>query len=195
MRTVAVLLTAAGMLGGCASFMSGLDGESSFSCKAPPGVSCQSISGTYSNSIQNNLPSQRKKTDGEAESSKDGEGTPKAYNDEGTERAKLSPRDMEAMTSGIPVRQPPLIVRVWVAPWEDEAGDLHDQSYFYTVVHTGKWVIEANRTAISNRFRPVFPLNRGSVEAPSKPGQPEPKKSDYSNLVEKPNQDNFRAPE
>ncbi len=192
MRTAALLLAATSLLTGCAGFMSGLDGETSFSCKAPPGVSCQSISGTYSNSIQNNLPSQRKQGEGESVSESDG---PKVYGDQGTERVKLSPRDMEAMTSGIPVRQPPLIVRVWVAPWEDEAGDLHDQSYFYTMIHSGKWVIEANRTAISNRFRPVYPLNRGSIEAPSKPEQPEPRKSDYSNLVEKPNQDNFRTPE
>ncbi len=192
MKKIAILATA-GMLGGCANFMSGLDTESGFACKAPPGVACQSISGTYSNSIQNNLPSQRKQGEGEAGNAQEGDG-PKTYSDQGSERTKLSPRDMEAMSSGIPIRQPPLIVRVWVAPWEDESGDLHDQSYFYTMVHSGKWVIESNRTAISNRFRPVYPLNR-AVETPAKPEQAEGKKSDYSNLVEKPNQDGFRTPE
>ena len=46
-------------LSGCAN-LSGLDGTSSYGCKAPEGVKCDSVSGTYYNAIQNNLPSQRR---------------------------------------------------------------------------------------------------------------------------------------
>ena len=44
--------------GGCAN-MSGLSGSSDYACKAPEGVTCDSVSGTYANAIQHNLPSQR----------------------------------------------------------------------------------------------------------------------------------------
>ena len=47
------------MLSGCMS-MSGLSGSSSYACKAPDGVTCDSVSGTYANAVQNNLPSQRR---------------------------------------------------------------------------------------------------------------------------------------
>ena len=46
------------LLSGCSS-MSGLDASSSFSCKAAPGVNCQSISGVYQNTTADNLPFQR----------------------------------------------------------------------------------------------------------------------------------------
>ncbi len=49
------------MLAGCTS-ISGLTGSSSYACKAPDGVTCDSVSGTYANAVQNNLPSQRSRT-------------------------------------------------------------------------------------------------------------------------------------
>ena len=45
-------------LAGCAG-MTGLDGQGGFSCKAPDGISCASLSGIYANAVQNNLPGQR----------------------------------------------------------------------------------------------------------------------------------------
>ncbi len=91
----------------------------------------------------------------------------------------------------MPVRQPPLVLRVWMAPYEDEGGDLHDQSYFYTMVHSGKWMIEANRNTISSQFKPIYPLNRptqsSQEQAPAdKEVQPLVQKQQYENLVEKP---------
>lgn len=145
--------------------MSGLDSQSSFSCKAPAGVSCQSISGVYANSLEDNLPFQRR---GVTESAQTSSSEPqRTLATKGavesptlTGDGKISPRDMDALSSGVPIRQAPLVLRVWVAPYEDEVGDLHDQSYFYTMVHSGKWMIEANRAQIGNQFRPVFPLRQ-----------------------------------
>ena len=98
---------------------------------------------------------------------------------------------MNAQYSGMPVRQPPLVLRVWMAPYEGEGGGLHDQSYFYTMVHSGKWMIEANRTAISNQFKPIYPLNRPTQSSQEqgqadKEAQPLVQKQQYDNLVEKP---------
>src|SRR5216684_8969669 len=44
---------------GCAN-MAGVGGSAQFGCKAPVGVQCDSVSGTYYNALQQNLPSQRK---------------------------------------------------------------------------------------------------------------------------------------
>lgn len=173
------------LLSGCSS-MSGLDASSSFSCKAAPGVNCQSISGVYQNTTAGNLPFQRQ----EETASKLPDGEKKPY---GTLRndSKVSPRDMNAQYSGMPVRQPPLVLRVWMAPYEDESGDLHDQSYFYTMVHSGKWMIEANRNSISSQFKPIYPLNRPTQSSQEqavadKEAQPLVQKQHYDNLVEKP---------
>jgi conjugal transfer pilus assembly protein TraV len=70
----------------------------------------------------------------------------------------FSPRDLATPNSGDPIRMPPLVLRVWIAPWEDTDGDLHDQHYLYTVVHQGKWLIETNHQQIRDAYKPVFPL-------------------------------------
>lgn len=168
-RLVASIAAMASLVG-CGT-MSGLDASSSFSCKAAPGVSCQSISGVHQNANAGNLPFQQ-----EENAPKVAAGEKKSY---GTPRAdsKISPKDMNAQYSGMPVRQPPLVLRVWMAPYEDDSGDLHDQTYFYTMVHSGKWMIEANRNAISNQFKPIYPLTRPTQAqelpvAPDREAQP-----------------------
>jgi conjugal transfer pilus assembly protein TraV len=169
------LLLVAALLPGCTS-ITGLDARSKFSCKAAPGVSCESISGVHANASAGNLPFQRKafnKGTTHPGSNKQGDTLP-AY-DSVQAQERLSPREMVATYSGQPVRSPVLVLRTWVAPYEDENGDLFDQSYFYSVVHTGKWMIEANKSAISNQFRPIYPLQRpaGNAESPGSPVPPE----------------------
>ena len=177
-------------LSGCS--FSGLGGQSDYSCKASSGVSCQSISGVSANASQGNLPFQKEdpaKVYGEGDprysgqgSNASGNGVP-VYGDTQPGSGKVSPRDMVAAHTGMPVRQPPLVVRVWMAPYEDDEKDLHDQSYFYTVVHTGNWMIEANRSNLTNQYRPIYPLNKPS-RADSEPADKE-----RQPLVGKPNFD------
>lgn len=57
--------------------------------------------------------------------------------------------------SGTPIRSAPRLLRVWFAPWEDTDGDLHDQSYVYLPVDSGRWLIEHNRRRIQDNYRPV----------------------------------------
>ena len=158
-------------LTGCAN-MSGLDASGSFGCKAAAGVTCQSVSGVHQNAMAGNLPFQRTQ-DVPAGSNQTAEVPAYGADVKGESVTKVSPRDMVAQTSGMPIRQPPLVLRVWMAPYEDETGDLHDQSYFYTMVHSGHWLIEANRKNISNQFRPVYPLNRRQGAEESQTGRKE----------------------
>lgn len=143
------------MLSGCANFFTGLSGASNdLSCKAPPGVTCKSVSGIYINSVEGTLPAQQKKTviDKAPEKVKADAGTEK------TPAINKPSNSLETLSSGTPVRISPLILRVWVAPWEDSEGDLHDQHYLYAVINQGRWKIETNREQIKSQFRPVYPL-------------------------------------
>jgi len=139
-------------LSGCAGSLTGLEGESKFACKAPDGVTCSSLSGIYANAVANNLPALRKERKGDQPS---------------PPQSKESPITGQVATSGDPLRVQPRVLRVWIAPWEDTDGDLHDQSYLYVVANPGRWAIEHSQRQIVDRYRPTF-LKPGTS---AKPGQ------------------------
>ena len=149
-------LAAIVMLGvtGCAGTLTGLEGESKFACKAPDGVTCSSLSGVYANAVANNLPALRK----------DGNGEQAA-----TPQSRGALITGQVVSSGDPVRVQPKVMRIWIAPWEDTDGDLHDQSYLYVVANAGRWAIEHSQRQIVDRYRPTF-LKPGSTgKATQKP--------------------------
>jgi len=41
----------------------------------------------------------------------------------------------------VPIRSAPKILRVWIAPWIDQEGDLHQEGYVYLVVDHGTWAL------------------------------------------------------
>lgn len=142
MKALALLSVGAVLaLSGCAN-MSGLDAKSDFACKAPDGILCESMSGIYANAQAKNLPGQRVNPRGEAPVD--------------LSQAKVSSGVMtKPIYSGTPIRSAPRLLRVWFAPWEDTDGDLHDQSYVYLPVDSGRWLIEHNRRRIQDNYRPV----------------------------------------
>ena len=159
MRRLIIASSVAVVLGGCAGTMSGLDGGSRFACKAPDGVTCSSLSGTYANAVANNLPALRREGKGD---------NPVANTPEVVGRAP---------SSGDPIRSQPKVLRIWIAPWEDSDGDLHDQSYIYVMADPGRWLIEHNQRRIVDRYRPTFvPVGPGGqtqkLGAPSAPSAP-----------------------
>jgi conjugal transfer pilus assembly protein TraV len=161
-RTVTpVVVTLAVMALSACSSMSGYDAKSSFACKAPDGILCESMSGIYANARAYNLPGQRVngRSVAEAEPSRANAG------------GAVKTRPIE---SGTPIRSAPRVLRVWFAPWEDSDGDLHDQSYVYLPVDSGRWLIEHNRRRIQDSYRPVrAPANvSGQTGAPVAVGSP-----------------------
>lgn len=145
-RTVLILTFAPLALGGCAS-MSGVGGSNSYACKAPEGVLCNSMSGVYANSLENNLPSQRGPQKGPGAEAAPGTGgsmndTPQTG---GGRTASYRPKVT-------PLRSEARILRIWMAPWKDEDGDLHDESRTYVVVDDGRWLIERQRQAIKAKY-------------------------------------------
>ena len=115
----------------------GLDSSNKFKCTYKNGFEgCESISETYSNSING----------------------AKASDLLGVNNSsRITPY------SGMPIRTPISVLRIWVAPWEDVDGDLRDQSYMYVALNESRWQIEHNQEAIVNEYRPTIRL-LGSID-------------------------------
>lgn len=60
--------------------------------------------------------------------------------------------------SGMPIRTPIKVLRVWIAPWEDKDGDLRDQSYVYLTLNQSRWQIGHNQENIIDEYRPNIRL-------------------------------------
>lgn len=164
------------LLGGCASDLTGIGGSDKLACKAPDGVTCSSLSGVYANALADNLPGLQQK-----------HGSESSYNSflgmkmPGEKQSGAKPYGAvsqtsstgivgRAPTSGAPIFTKPEVVRIWIAPWEDAEGDLHDQSFMYVVANDGRWNIEHNERQIMNRYMPTFlkqPANQPSSQQDS----------------------------
>lgn len=146
-------------LSGCMS-MSGLSGSSSYACKAPEGVACDSVSGTYANAVQNNLPSQRQR--------RSAPGSPERSDSPPPSMAAASTPALQVSLPPTPVslRSAPRILRLWFKPWEDADHDLYDQGYVYVQIDAGQWQIEHVQRQIRDANAPLRPPPRAaSAEA------------------------------
>ena len=146
------------LLGACAS-ITGLDGGSSYACKAPEGVRCDSVSGTYHNALQNNLPSQRRgPTSGQSQ-------PPAAPGPAGVRNvpamldtaARTTPSDGAPGYVAAPLRAAPRILRLWIKSWEDADRDLNGESLVYVQVDNGRWLVDHVQRQSRESFAPVRP--------------------------------------
>jgi conjugal transfer pilus assembly protein TraV len=141
---LAPLLLMALTLAGCASTLSGVGGADGYACKAPEGAMCTSVSGIYANSAQGMLkpakPSEQNSTTT----------APASYG-----ATPLATGRHAAASSSL--RSNPRVLRLWIAPWEDADGDLHEQALVHVVVDSGRWLIEHVRPATGSRVDGVAP--------------------------------------
>jgi conjugal transfer pilus assembly protein TraV len=151
-------------LAGCAN-MAGIGGSAEFGCKAPVGVKCDSVSGTYYNALQQNLPSQQKTPPPKPDAS--GEPSvmdrlarkniaPTAY------ATTAAPAGKPAVTTlaltkeaNAPLRSPARVLRLWIKPWEDSDGDLHSPSYVYVPIDAGRWLIDHTPRPERSAYAPI----------------------------------------
>jgi len=68
------------------------------------------------------------------------------FNDVDAQQTPSAPSRRSAglatVSPGAPLLTPPRTMRVWVAPWPDEDGTLHDETYLYLRLDNGHWVME-----------------------------------------------------
>lgn len=161
-------------LSGCMN-LSGLGGSSDYACKAPDGMTCTSVSGTYANAVQDNLPAQVAKRRMAAKSN----GEPGTNPAPGAPQPRLAPARASAKATVPPVAQSPSlalplrssarILRLWFKPWEDADRDLYDQGYVYVQIDAGQWLIDHAQRHIRDAYAPIRP----PTGAPVKPATPE----------------------
>ena len=151
-RTVALLVGAtATLLGGCASTMSGLGGEGSYACKAPVGSQCTSVSGVYANSIHGQPPASALPKPADPPAKTHASAPPVAAGASPTTTARAADKSPASL------RSQPRVLRLWIAPWEDADGDLHEASVVHVLVDTGRWLIERVVPTSRNRIDAVRP--------------------------------------
>ena len=147
--------------------MSGLGGDSKYACKAPDGVACDSVSGTYANALHNNLPSQQAQRSARRQKEASEDSLPR------TKGRATFPATTDA--SGIAVAPGPLrtqarILRLWIKPWEDADGDLYDQGYVYVQVDNGQWQIDHVQRQIRDLYAPLKLPPKPAAETTTEPG-------------------------
>lgn len=152
----ALPLAVALLLGACATNMSGLSGSSSYACKAPDGVACDSVSGTYANAVQHNLPSQRAKHVAAP--------TPAAAASAAPVPRITPPRTAPPALSPTTLRSSPRVLRLWFKPWEDADRDLYDQGYVYVQIDSGRWLMDNVQRQIREGQSALRPPPRAATE-------------------------------
>lgn len=168
-RTLLLLLPA---LSACAN-MAGLDGKNEFACRAPDGVVCSSVSGVYANTVAGTLPAMR---EGSPQSAApvSATGTDSKHSADLPRPYGAIPPASAAPAAGTPLLSPPRVLRLWLAPWVDEDGDLHDQAYLYVMWHRGAWQLGHTEAGIRRQFAPIAPVSAPPVTAPAGVRNPEP---------------------
>lgn len=158
---LAPLLVATTLLSGCASSLSGVGGISDYACKAPQGASCMSVSGVYANTTHGALR------------------IPMADKPAASALAAYGATQRPSPTSTIAtppaaLRSAPRILRMWVAPWEDADGDLHEEGVVHVLVDTGRWLVEHVRPSPRSRMDRVMPPAAPSPGTPAAPASSAP---------------------
>ncbi len=157
-------------LGACMN-MSGLGGDSKYACKAPDGVACDSVSGTYANALHNNLPSQQAQRSARRLKEASEDSHPRK---EGRHLSSATANASDMAVTPSPLRTQARILRLWIKPWEDADGDLYDQGYVYVQVDNGQWQIDHVQRQIRDLYAPLKPPPKPATEAATEPGASTP---------------------
>ncbi|MFH1661161.1 MAG: type IV conjugative transfer system lipoprotein TraV [Pseudomonadota bacterium] len=151
--------------------MSGLGGDSKYACKAPDGVACDSVSGTYANALHNNLPSQQAQRSARRLKEASEDSFPRT---EGRAASSATANVSGMAVTPSPLRTQARILRLWIKPWEDADGDLYDQGYVYVQVDNGQWQIDHVQRQIRDVYAPLKLPPKPATEAATEPGASTP---------------------
>ncbi len=161
-----IAVVTAALLSACNS-LSGLGGSDQYGCKAPAGVKCESVSGTYYNALQNNLPSQRPRQPLGAAlspasapaSSPSRDGAPPTMTAAAVAARSVTGYEGAANRSerSRPLRTEARILRLWIKAYEDSDRDLHDQGYVFVQIDSGRWLVEHAQRQAREAYAPVRP--------------------------------------
>jgi conjugal transfer pilus assembly protein TraV len=147
-----------------ALLLSGCSTSPSYACGSVQGGKCQSVSASYLMALGKNLKGSGSTSDKAGKGGKAVEAT--------------GARVTQYIPEGIAIRSMPQVMRVWVAPWEDNNGVFHDQNYNYFVADSGQWALSANteKSIYANGYmaleHPTEKEPTGAADSSKKPAKP-----------------------
>lgn len=148
-------------LAGCSSLTN--IGESDFSCPGiPSGVKCMSTLDVYNATNDGHVPrpvSAKEAREGIVNAS---------FNESiGSELSNMQIAKQQEQQfinnyvapylpdKPIPIRTPAEVMRIWIAPWEDQNGDLIATGYVFTEIEARRWVVGEEPAPSSPTLRPL----------------------------------------
>ncbi len=163
-----VLMGMALALGGCASVLNGVGGSERYACRAPVGAQCTSVSGTYANGgapngrviqVPDHMLGPITAPTLIATAQKDPGVTDHSQATDSTTALAATPPVVAAAAEPT-LRTAPRVLQMWVAPWEDSDGDLHEATRVHVLIDQGRWRIERLRPTHSSS-----PIHSSSAQA------------------------------
>ncbi|MFQ5469741.1 MAG: type IV conjugative transfer system lipoprotein TraV [Gammaproteobacteria bacterium] len=114
-----------------------------YACGVPDGIGCKPLSEVHRMAQDGSLKSQAAPDNRDlAEQGQDDEGSLGSNTQRPPSTLSRRSTGLATVTPGTPLLIPPRTMRVWVAPWPDEGGTLHDETYLYLRLDNGHWVME-----------------------------------------------------
>ena len=160
--TVSLVLAGSALVSGCASVGYG---DPNYSCSGiPGGLKCMSALEVYEatdngNELYTMNESEQLQPVGDAsytESTRDEEkGDAKSPPPKPVHPVVARVPVPDVNQDPIPVRTPATVMKIWVAPWEDENGDLITSGYVHTEVEPRKWQIGLPTPRTTTTLRPL----------------------------------------
>lgn len=173
-------VSAALMLSGCGSLTGFSNAKTDFACAdLSGGPSCRNISQVYE---ENNPTSpvvlaaseedfvQPFFEPNQTKSNPEVKAEPAEVSVERTQTSAVErTSDFVTIVPARPWRKPETVLRVWLAPFHDKLGDLHDQRYLYVRLENGGWTTDSvNELVSSSRLsKPVYPLSSDQPQDPN----------------------------
>jgi conjugal transfer pilus assembly protein TraV len=179
---------------GCAGSLSGLDGSKRLSCPVGEGVTCKPMSQVYEESAQ---PAEIDDAEGQTV-----EATPlpprgavethteRVIEAVAVEATPLPPRGAvhvppSAENVPIPLRTRPSVMRIWIAPWEDADGDLHEGAWIAMRLDDGRWNIDHVRERIREGYGAALVPPPAQESKPAAQAKPSSVAADVADVLPK----------
>ncbi|MBY5940575.1 type IV conjugative transfer system lipoprotein TraV [Halomonas sp. DP5N14-9] len=134
-------------------------GESEYSCSGiPEGVRCMSTKDVYNLTNNGNVPVALGAESVESATRVAGD-QPSAGGEDPNDVVGnyVSPRLPDRP---VPVRTPAEVMRIWIAPWEDDDGDLIVTGHLYTEIEPRRWVIGEPTANTQPSLKPLQSIQR-----------------------------------
>lgn len=142
-------------------------GDPNYSCTGmPDGVQCMSTRDVYAMTNDGQVPAQV------GVSAKQETGPASGQHSAPSGQGGEDPNDIVSTyvtprlpDQPVPIRTPAQVMRVWIAPWEDDNGDLVVTGYLYTEIEPRRWVIGEPHAQPQPSLRPLQSVNEPETDS------------------------------